>query len=48
MMFENKESTPPLVPRFLKFLCYLTIFGSIYMVFTALSGISSPETVSKA
>jgi hypothetical protein len=48
MMFENQESTPPLVPRFLKIICYLTIFGSIYMIFTSLSAISSPETVSQA
>lgn len=48
MMFTNQESSPSPVPRFLKILCYLTIFGSIYMVFTSLSSISSPETVSQA
>lgn len=47
-MFENQENTRPIVPRFLRIICYLTIFGSIYMIFTSLSAISSPETVTQA
>ena len=47
-MLENNESAPTLVLRFLKIICYLTIFGSIYMIFTSVSAISSPETVTQA
>ena len=47
-MFPDQESVKPIVPRFLRFLCYLTIFGSIYMILTSLSGLSNPETVTQA
>ncbi|MBM3444142.1 MAG: hypothetical protein FJX83_04060 [Bacteroidetes bacterium] len=35
------------VPWFLRLLCYLTIFGSTYFMFSAISGLFSPEEVSK-
>ena len=47
-MFPDQESIKPVVPRFLRFICYLTIFGSIYMILTGISGLSDPETVTKA
>lgn len=47
-MFPDQDSVKPDVPRFLRFLCYLTIFGSIYMILTSVSGLSSPETVTQA
>ncbi len=34
-------------PRFLTFLCYLTLFASAYMIFSSLGGISNPEAVEK-
>ena len=38
----------PVRPRFLTILCYLTIFASTYMIFSAFSGLSDPESTVKA
>jgi len=38
----------PVRPKFLTVLCYLTIFASTYMIFSAFSGLSDPESISKA
>ena len=47
-MFPHQESSKPTIPTILRFLCYLTMFGSIYMVLTSISGLSNPEAVSQA
>jgi len=47
-MFAQEDPSIQPVPKFLRLICYLTIFGSIYMMFTALSSISNPDTVSQA
>lgn len=49
-MTDWSDPTSPAqsVPRFLRVLCYLTIFGSTYFLFSALSGLTSPEEVSKS
>lgn len=47
---ENSEypsPISPLRPRFLTFLCYLTLFASSYMMLSAISGLSNPEELSK-
>lgn len=44
---QNPEISP-LRPKFLTVLCYLTIFASTYMIFSAFSGLSDPESISKA
>ena len=46
-MDSDSTSTHSPVPRFLKFLCYLTIFGSIYMVLSSISGLTNPEGLSQ-
>lgn len=48
MIMSPESSSPAQVPRFLKILCYLTMFGSIYMMFTALSGLTNPDAVSQS
>jgi hypothetical protein len=38
-----KQPMSAMRPKFLTILCYLTLFGSIYMSFSAISGLASPE-----
>ncbi len=48
---DDSDQNPvilPLRPKFLTILCYLTIFASTYMIFSAFSGLSDPDSVSKA
>jgi len=47
---ENPElpsSISPVRPRFLTFLCYLTLFASSYMMLSAIAGLSNPEELTK-
>jgi membrane associated rhomboid family serine protease len=45
---DQNSDLSPVRPRFLTFLCYLTIFASTYMIFSAFSGLSDPESTVKA
>lgn len=45
---EHKQTLAPLRPKFLTFLCYLTIFGSIYMLFSSFSGFFNPDALTKS
>lgn len=49
MDFEEKEQQiAPVRPRLLTVLCYLTIFGSVYMMFSSLSGLLNPDSLTKS
>lgn len=45
---DQNPDLSPVRPRFLTILCYLTIFASTYMIFSAFSGLSDPESTVKA
>lgn len=45
---DQHPDLSPVRPRFLTILCYLTIFASTYMIFSAFSGLSDPESTVKA
>ena len=45
---DQNSDLSPVRPRFLTILCYLTIFASTYMIFSAISGLSDPEITVKA
>ena len=45
---DQNQDLSPVRPRFLTILCYLTIFVSTYMIFSAFSGLSDPESTVKA
>ncbi|MEY3432423.1 MAG: hypothetical protein RL131_359, partial [Bacteroidota bacterium] len=48
MDFPSTEmSNKELRPRFLTFLCYLTMFASTYMIFSSIGGIADPEAVTR-
>jgi hypothetical protein len=44
--FENNQDIKPLRPKFLTFLCYLTIFGSSWIFVQSISSLSNPEQIS--
>ena len=45
---EQPQHIAPIRPRFLTFLCYVTIFGSVYMLFSSFSGFFNPESLTKS
>jgi hypothetical protein len=45
---DQHPDLSPVRPRFLTILCYLTMFASTYMIFSAFSGLSDPESTVKA
>ncbi|MFM1963374.1 MAG: hypothetical protein RLZZ172_2219 [Bacteroidota bacterium] len=45
---EQPQPIAPIRPRFLTFLCYLTIFASVYMMFSSFSGFFNPEALTKS
>lgn len=45
---EKEQQVAPVRPKLLTILCYLTIFGSVYMMFSSLSGLLSPDTLTKS
>jgi len=45
---EQPQNIAPIRPRFLTFLCYVTIFGSVYMLFSSFSGFFNPEALTKS
>lgn len=47
-MHSEQPFLKPLLPRFLRFLCYLTIFGSIYMLLSSISGLFQPAEISQS
>lgn len=45
---EQEHRVPPPRPTLLTILCYLTIFGSVYMMFSSVSGLFSPDSLTKS
>jgi hypothetical protein len=45
---EQPKPIAPIRPRFLSFLCYLTIFASVYMLFSSFSGFLNPGALTES
>ena len=45
---EQEHRVAPQRPTLLTILCYLTIFGSVYMMFSSVSGLFSPDSLVKS
>lgn len=45
---EQEHRVAPPRPTLLTILCYLTIFGSVYMMFSSVSGLFSPDSLTKS
>ncbi len=44
---EQEHRVAPPRPTLLTILCYLTIFGSVYMMFSSVSGLFNPDSLTK-
>jgi hypothetical protein len=45
---EQEHRVAPPRPTLLTILCYLTIFGSVYIMFSSVSGLFSPDSLTKS
>lgn len=45
---EQEHPVAPKRPTLLTILCYLTIFGSVYMMFSSVSGLFNPDSLTKS